>query len=124
MLVIEPVMLPGEAAALIRASMIVEPTTPPLSGNVNDICQVEPPSSETSTPAGGVMTIGACQIGAADRVALFGSGVPGEHGPKCERAGAYRHCGRSGGVDRPAQTDILRGRASADVGDRAGDASR
>jgi hypothetical protein len=52
-----PEIVPAGAEALTRVKIVVGATTPPDSGKVNELCHVAPPSSDTSTPVGGVMSI-------------------------------------------------------------------
>jgi hypothetical protein len=51
---IEPETLPTAAVARIRDSIVVLISVPSLSGNVSEEFQVEPPSSDSSTPVGAV----------------------------------------------------------------------
>ena len=75
-LLMAPSMAPGGAEAAMRVSIAVEATTPPLSGRSRLVCQVLPPSSESSTPDGAVMMMSNVEVGATDRV------TPGSD-PRC-----------------------------------------
>ena len=58
-LVISPLMPPTEAEALMRASIVVVSTVPSVSVRSRLACQVDPPSSESSTPVGASMEMSA-----------------------------------------------------------------
>ena len=58
-LVISPLMFPTEAAAAMRASIVVVSTVPLVSVRSRVVCQVVPLSSESSTPVGASMRMSA-----------------------------------------------------------------